>query len=252
VSSLPDFGLDGKVALVTGGSRGLGRSIGAALAAAGADVLIVGRDADSAATAAAEIAAESGRRVVGRSCHVGHWEELEPLVDFAEEEFGKVDILVNNAGMSPWYDRVGEVSEELFDKVVAVNLKGPFRLSALLGERMAAGEGGSIVNVTSLAAIRPNANAAPYAAAKAGLEALTISLAHAFGPSVRVNAVMPGAFMTDISTHWDMEEFERESQRYALRRGGRPEEIAGAVVYLASGAAGYTSGATLRIDGGWP
>jgi NAD(P)-dependent dehydrogenase (short-subunit alcohol dehydrogenase family) len=159
---------------------------------------------------------------------------------------------VNNAGMSPIYENIVDVTEELYDKVLAVNLKGPFRLTALVGSRMRDGGGGSVVNVSSLAAIRPSPHALPYAAAKAGVENLTLGFAHAFGPTVRVNSIMPGALLTDIADHWDMEQFSREAERYALRRGGRPDEVVGAVLYFASDASSYTTGASLRVDGGWP
>lgn len=246
------FDLTGKVALITGGSRGMGRAIALGFARQGADLVIASRDGDACRAVAEEIERETGRRAFPHACHVGHWDQVGELVDAAYEEFGRVDVLVNNAGMSPSYDKLGDIGEELYDKVLAVNLKGPFRLSVLVGERMAAGDGGTIVNVTSLGAIRPTPHAAPYSAAKAGMESLTLSLAHAFGTSVRVNSVLPGAFLTDISKHWDMDEFAERAQQFALRRGGEPEEIVGAILYLASPASSYTTGASLRVDGGWP
>ena len=151
----PSFDLSGKVALVTGGSRGLGREMVAGFAQAGADVVIASRDAGSCAAYAAEITAATGRRALPYGVHVGHWAELDGLVEAAYNAFGRVDVLVNNAGMSPLYDSVDTVSEALFDKVIAVNLKGPFRLAALVGTRMAAGGGGSIINLSSAAAVRP-------------------------------------------------------------------------------------------------
>ena len=159
-------------------------------------------------------------------------------------------MLVNNAGMSPVYGAVTEVSEELFDKVIAVNLKGVFRLTALIGSRMAAGDGGSIINISSAAAARPRADVLPYAAAKAGLNALTAGFARTFGPTVRCNAVMAGTFFTDVSKSWDPVAFEARAQTFALRRGGQPAEIVGAVLYLASDASSYTTGAVLTVDGG--
>ena len=127
--------------------------------------------------------------------HVGRWDQLDGLVDAAYGRFGKVDVLVNNAGMSPLYESLTGVNEKLFDAVVNLNLKGPFRLAALVGERMVGTGGGSIINVSSIAAMRPRPEMLPYAAAKAGLNALTEGLALAFGPSVRVNAIQPGAFL---------------------------------------------------------
>src|SRR5215204_5046774 len=119
--------------------------------------------------------------------------------------FGKVDVLINNAGMSPLYESLNSVTEKLFDAVVNLNLKGPFRLSALVGERMVADGGGSIINVSSSGSRRPRPEQLPYSAAKAGLNALTEGLALAFGPTVRVNTLMPGPFLTDISKAWDIE-----------------------------------------------
>jgi NAD(P)-dependent dehydrogenase (short-subunit alcohol dehydrogenase family) len=250
MSSQPSFDLSGRVALVTGGSRGLGRAMVTGLAQAGADVIIASRDAGSCAQAAREVTEQTGRRALPYAVHVGHWAELDGLVEAAYAEFGRVDVLVNNAGMSPVYGAVTEVSEELFDKVIAVNLKGAFRLTALVGSRMAASGGGSIINISSAAAARPRADVLPYAAAKAGLNALTAGFARAFGPTVRCNAIMAGTFFTDVSKAWDPAAFQARAQTFALRRGGQPEEIVGAVLYLASDASSYTTGAVLTVDGG--
>ena len=173
-------------------------------------------------------------------------------MDRVYDEFGQLDVLVNNAGMSPLYDDVANVSEELFDKVLGVNLKGPFRLMALVGTRMAAGDGGSIINISSMGAVRPRPAILPYAAAKAGLNALTVGFAHTFGPTVRVNAIMAGTFLTDVSKAWDMEAFDQRAQGFAAKRGGRPDEIVGAALYLASDASSFTTGSILTVDGGQP
>jgi NAD(P)-dependent dehydrogenase (short-subunit alcohol dehydrogenase family) len=250
MSSQPSFDLSGRVALVTGGSRGLGRAMVTGLAQAGADVIIASRDGDSCAQAAREIAERTGRRALPYAVHVGRWGELDGLVEAAYAEFGHVDVLVNNAGMSPVYGAVTEVSEELFDKVIGVNLKGAFRLTALIGTRMAAGDGGSIINISSAAAVRPRPDVLPYAAAKAGLNALTAGFARTFGPKVRCNAIMAGTFFTDVSKAWDLDAFEARAQTFALRRGGQPDEIVGSVLYLASDASSYTTGAVLTVDGG--
>jgi NAD(P)-dependent dehydrogenase (short-subunit alcohol dehydrogenase family) len=221
------------------------------LAQAGADVVIASRKAEACEAAAAEIGRQTGRAALAHACHVGRWEELQTLADAAYERFGRVDVLVNNAGMSPLYDGVPSVTEALWDKVLDVNLKGPFRLSAIVGERMRRDGGGSIVNVGSVAAAHPGPDEVPYAAAKAGVEALTRALAHAFGPTVRVNCLVPGTFLTDIAKAWDMEAFGHRARRFASRRGGEPEEIVGALLYLASDASSYTTGALLPVDGGY-
>jgi NAD(P)-dependent dehydrogenase (short-subunit alcohol dehydrogenase family) len=244
------FDLSGKVALVTGGSRGLGKEMVLAFAACGADVVIASRKRENCALVARQVE-EMGRRALAVGCHVGRWAEVDRLIETAYGHFGKVDILVNNAGMSPLYPSLAEVSEELYDKVLAVNLKGPFRLASVIGARMAAGAGGVILNVSSVAASRPTPAEAPYAAAKAGLNTLTIALAHAYGPKVRVNAIEAGPFLTDVARSWDLEAFERyAATSMALQRAGRPAEIVGTALYLVSDAASFTTGAIVRVDGG--
>ncbi len=247
----PLFDLTGKVAVVTGGSRGLGKAMAVAFAEHGADVVIASRKVEACEALASAITGSTGRRAVGLAFHAGRWSDADRLADAAYEAFGRVDVLVNNAGMSPLYPSLADVSEELFDKVVAVNFKGPFRLSALVGERMAAGDGGSIINVSSIAAVAPSATELVYAGAKAALNAMTIGLARAYGPKVRANVIMPGPFLTDISKAWDIDAFTaRAEQTIPLRRGGEPGEVVGAALYLASNASSYTTGAVIKIDGG--
>jgi len=241
------FALDGKVALVTGGSRGLGREMVLAFAEAGADVVIASRKAEACQRVAREVQA-MGRRALAVGCHVGKWDDIDNLVQAAYQEFGHVDILVNNAGMSPLAPSSAETSEELFDKVVAVNFKGPFRLCALVGQRMADGTGGSIINVSSSGALMPQPGFGPYAGAKAGLNALTEVFAREYGPSVRVNTISAGPFLTDIAESWPAE--HRESSRSALGRPGQPSEIVTTALYLASPASSYTTSSLIRVDGG--
>jgi NAD(P)-dependent dehydrogenase (short-subunit alcohol dehydrogenase family) len=243
------FDLSGRVAMVTGGTRGLGLAMARAFAQAGAHVVVVSRKADACEEVAAALRA-AGARAVACACHVGHWHELDALVEEVYGEFGRVDVLVNNAGVSPLYGKLSDVSEELFDKVIAVNLKGPFRLAALIGERMVAADRGSIINVSSTGAVRPTRDIVPYAAAKAGVNAMTVGLAHAFGPHVRVNAIMPGPFLTTISRAWDMDLFAERARTFPARRAGEAEEIVGAALYLASDASSYTTGTILTVDGG--
>ncbi len=245
------FDLTGRVAVVTGGSRGLGREMVTAFAEHGADVVIASRKLDACEELAAEVRERTGRRAVGVAFHAGRWADADALADRVYDEFGQCDVLVNNAGMSPLYPSLAEVTEDLFDKVVGVNFKGPFRLSALVGDRMATAGRGSIINVSSTAAARPGPDALIYAGAKAALDAMTVGLAQAYGPAVRCNVIMPGPFLTDISHAWDMEAFEeRARQTIPLGRGGLPHEVVGAALYLASDASSYTTGATIKIDGG--
>jgi NAD(P)-dependent dehydrogenase (short-subunit alcohol dehydrogenase family) len=199
---------------------------------------------------ARHVEATTGRRALARACHVAQWDQLEPLVDAAYDRFGHVDVLVNNAGMSPLYPRPADVTEDLYDKVMGVNLKGPFRLTALVGTRMADGDGGSIINVSSTGSIRPTGDIIPYAAAKAGLNAMTVGFAKAFGPKVRVNCIMPGPFRTDVTRAWDMDAFEQVARGFPMGRIGEPDEIVGAALYFASDASSYTTGSILTVDGG--
>ena len=218
-------------------------------AQAGADVIVSSRKQDACDKVAAEIAA-LGRRCKGYACHLARWSEIDALVERVYEDFGRVDVLVNNAGISPLYADTESVSEELWDKVMGVNLKGPFRLTALVGTRMYEGAGGSIINVSSIGAVRPNKDTIPYCSAKAGMNSMTAGFADAFGPKVRVNAIMPGPFYTDISAGWDHHLFDEQRKSFPLRRGGQPNELVGAALYFASDASSFTTGATLVVDGG--
>lgn len=248
----PNFSLHGKIALVTGGSRGLGREIALGFAEAGAEVVIVSRKADNCADVANRIQATFGARAWPFPCHVGHWAEVDRLVDQVYDALGRVDILVNNAGMSPRYDRVVDVTEELYAKVMAVNLTGPFRLTALVGARMVEQGSGVVLNISSVAAVRPDPANLPYSAAKAGLNAITVGFAREYGPAVRVNAIMAGPYQTDIMAAWDPDFRDSVRQAQALGRLGQPPEIVGAAIYLCSPAASYTTGAVLNVDGGMP
>ncbi|MEM7018838.1 MAG: SDR family oxidoreductase [Pseudomonadota bacterium] len=240
-----------KVVLVTGGSRGMGKEMVKAFAKYGADVVIASRKLDNCEELAKEIEATTGRRALPYACHVADWNQTTQMVEDVYAHFGKVDVLVNNAGMSPLYPSLAEVSEELFDKVIGVNLKGPYRLSALIGTRMSEGDGGSIINISSTASFNPSPNAEPYGAAKSGLNNLTKSFAFAFGPNVRVNCIAAGPFLTEIADAWDMDAFnERAKTSIALHRGGQPEEIVGAALYLASEHSSFTTGMVMRVDGG--
>ncbi|MHB8528425.1 MAG: SDR family NAD(P)-dependent oxidoreductase [Caulobacteraceae bacterium] len=244
------FDLGGKIALVTGGSRGLGRAMALAFARAGADVAVVSRKLDACQRTAEEIEA-LGRRAFAFACHVGRWAEIEPMAEAVCDRFGRVDILVNNAGMSPLYPSLDQVSEEAFDKVIGVNFKGPFRLTAIIGKRMHEGVGGSVINISSIAALEASPTALPYAGAKAALNSLTVGFAAAYSPNVRVNSIIAGAFATDIADHWpDPRDPDHPGWTRAGWRVGEPEEIVGAALYLASDAANFTNGALLRVDGG--
>jgi NAD(P)-dependent dehydrogenase (short-subunit alcohol dehydrogenase family) len=242
--------LAGKVALVTGATRGLGRAIAHGLACAGATVVVSSRKEDACVAVAAELAAETGATVRPLRLHVGDWDAIEPAVDSIIGELGRLDVVVNNAGIAPLSPTLLDVSQALFDKTMEVNLKGPFRLMAVAGARMVTAGGGSIINISSIGAERPSPQEAMYAASKNGLNALTRAFAQEYAPTVRVNCVMPGAFATDMASGWDEEFVAKVVDRLPAGRLGRPEEIAGLVVHLASDRAAYTTGALIPVDGG--
>jgi NAD(P)-dependent dehydrogenase (short-subunit alcohol dehydrogenase family) len=241
------FDLSGKVALVTGGSRGLGLAMVKALADCGADVIVTSRDAESCAAAVAEVEAR-GRRGWAIPAHVGRWEAIDALVEAAYAAAGRIDILINNAGIAPAVAKSTDMTELLFDKTVGVNFKGPFRLASLVGERMVAQGGGSIVNVSSTGAVHPEPEFAVYAASKGALNIITKGHALEYGPTVRVNCIMAGPFWTDISKSW-REEVDKTINS-AVRRIGRPEEVVTAALYFASDHSSYTTGTVLAVDGG--
>jgi NAD(P)-dependent dehydrogenase (short-subunit alcohol dehydrogenase family) len=242
--------LAGKVALVTGATRGLGRAIADALAEAGATVMVTSRKAEACEQVAREITAATGVTAYPLALHVGDWDAIEPAIDKVVAERGGIDVLVNNAGIAPLAPSAYDVTEGLFDKTIDVNLKGPFRLMAVAGRHMVGGGRGSIVNISSIGAERPSPPEATYAASKNGLNALTRAFAQEYGPAVRVNCVMPGAFATDMASGWDEEFIGKIVDRLPAERLGDPRELAGLVVHLASDRSGYTTGALIPVDGG--
>lgn len=245
------YDFTGKVVVITGGSRGLGHAMALGFAAAGANLAIASRKPDACEATVKEIRALGGDGSA-HAIHVGKWEDCNRLADEVYTRWGKADVLINNAGLSPLAPSSIETSAELFDKIIDVNLKGPFRLSALFGSRMAAGDGGAIINISSTASIRPNPETAPYAAAKAGLNILTVAYAKEYGPKVRVNCIICGPFHTDVSKGWSRTaDFTRRAREtFPLQRAGEPHEVVGAALYFASPAASFTTGTTLTIDGG--
>ncbi|MGA1344244.1 MAG: SDR family NAD(P)-dependent oxidoreductase [Hyphomonas sp.] len=241
----PYFDLTGQVALVTGSSRGLGYQMAKAFALHGADIIVASRKLDNCEAVASEIRA-MGRRALAHAAHCGRWEDIDGLIEAAYARFGRVDILVNNAGSGP---RMAshEVTEALFDSVLNLNFKGPFRLASQVAKRMADRDGGSIINISSSGSLVPLPQVVPYGSAKAALNAMSLSLAHEYAPKVRVNTICPGPFLTDISKAWPEE--MRRSADNALRRPGHPEEIITAALYLASPSSSFTTGSLLRVDG---
>lgn len=244
------FDLTGKVALVTGGSRGLGRVIAHAFAARGAHLAIASRKLDACAAVCAELHERYGVRTLPLAYHAGRWEQSQAVLDQAEAQLGPLDVLVNNAGASPPYHTLTDISEELFDKVFALNLKGPFRLSVLAAQRMQqAGRRGSIMFVSSGSSMMPALGELPYAMAKSALHNLSGTLVHSY-PGVRFNVIVPGAFSTDVSKAWTDDMRQVIADQVPMRRAGQPDEIATTALYLASDASSYTNGAVIKVDGG--
>lgn len=242
----PLFDFTGKVALVTGGSRGLGYQMVKAFAERGCDVIIASRKLENCEAVAEECRA-LGVRAMALSAHVGRWDECTELVEQAWDAFGRVDILVNNAGMSPAQPS-HEVTEKLFDSVVNLNFKGPFRIASLMAHRMSEGEGGCIINVSSSGSMMPLPKTIPYGSSKAALNAMSKSLAWEYAPKVRVNTLSPGAFRTDIVEAWP----DKGKGPIPTPRGyaAEPEDIVTAALFLASPASVNVTGSLVRCDGG--
>lgn len=242
----PLFDFTGKVALVTGGSRGLGLAMVRAFAERGADVIIASRKLENCEAAAAEMRAR-GVRALAISAHVGKWAECDRLIEESYAAFGRIDILINNAGMSPRMPS-HEVTEQLLDSVLGLNFKGPFRLASRIAQRMAEGEGGCIINISSSGALMPLPEVVPYGAAKAALNAMSVSLAHEYGPRVRVNTLSPGPFLTDQAK--ERAPSDQPIPRNARGIAAEPQDIVTAALFLASPASANVTGALIRCDGG--
>jgi len=242
----PLFDFNGKIALVTGGSRGIGYEMVKAFAQRGADVIIASRKIENCEKVAEEVRT-LGRRALAVSAHVGRWDQCDMLIEKVYAEFGRLDILVNNAGMSPAMPS-HEVTEQLFDSVVNLNFKGPFRLASQIGKRMYDAGGGCIINVSSSGSMMPLPNTVPYGSSKAALNAMSKSLAWEYAPHVRVNTLSPGAFRTDIVKAWP----DKGQGPIPIPRGhaAEPEEIVTAALFLASPASINVTGSLVRCDGG--
>jgi NAD(P)-dependent dehydrogenase (short-subunit alcohol dehydrogenase family) len=251
--TIPEIQFDfrGKVVVITGGSRGIGHAMALGFAKAGANLAIASRKIEACEETVKELRG-LGADGSAHGMHVGKWADCDRLVEEVYARWGRADVLINNAGLSPIAPSSLETSEELFDKVIGVNLRGPFRLTALFATRMIKDVGGAIINISSTSSIRPEPETTPYAAAKAGLNIMTVGLAQEYGPTVRVNCIMCGPFHTDISKGWSRTDdyTRRAKETFPLQRAGEPEEVVGAALYFASPLASFTTGAVLKIDGG--
>jgi NAD(P)-dependent dehydrogenase (short-subunit alcohol dehydrogenase family) len=250
---LDSFRLDGRVALVTGGARGLGRTMAAALAEAGANVALAGRSLAPCDETASWIGRTTGRQCRGYTADVTIAADVDRVADAVEAELGAIDILVNNAGTNIRAP-VDQLSEADWDTVIDTNLKGPFLCARAIGPRMVQRGWGRVVNLASVLGVIALAGRAPYASSKAGVINLTRVLALEWaGTGVTANAICPGAFATDMNRQLldDPVKYQEFVKRIPMGRWGELDELAAAVVFLASPAASYVTGSSLFVDGGW-
>ena len=246
-----DFSLEGKNAIITGATRGIGLAIAKGFLASGATVTICSRRPENVESAIAELG--SADKVVGTAVHVGKNADVERLIHEAEERFGPVNVLVNNAGTNPYYGPIVDSEDWAWDKTMEVNLKAPYVLSRKLGKKMMEQGGGSILNIASVAGLRASSNQGIYSVTKAALIMLTKVMAREMGHAgVRVNCICPGLFKTDLSRGlWENEEILAGAiKNKALGRIGDVNELVGAAVYFASDSSSFTTGAVLQVDGG--
>ncbi len=244
--------LEGKVAIVTGASRGIGKATADVFAREGATVIICSRKQSALDEVAAELKDRKGR-VVPRACHVGKLDELSRLIETTTGEFGKIDILVNNAGTNIAQGPALEMDDGQFDKMVEINLKSAYRLIRLVAPGMCGRGSGAIINIASIAGVRPQFHSLLYSMTKAALIMMTQSYALELGPSgVRVNAIAPGLVQTTLSEYYwkDEKRFEELMSRQPIRHLGQPSEIAEIALCMASDSSSYLTGQTIIVDGG--
>lgn len=255
---LTRFSLEGKVAIVTGGGRGIGKGIAEGFAKAGARVVITSRKMNDLEATAGEIRAAGGDCWPLQS-HLGHMEDIQKVVDAVMERYGRIDILVNNAGASPAMGSVLESDERLWETIMNVNLKGLYFLSQRVARVMKEQGGGKIINIASVDAFKPERGVSIYSISKAAVRMVTFAFAAELAPyNIQVNTIAPGAITSKmLDSHWfhlPPEEAKRQKAALAalmpMGRIGEPDEIAGAAIYLASDASSYTTGAEIVIDGG--
>jgi NAD(P)-dependent dehydrogenase (short-subunit alcohol dehydrogenase family) len=248
------FDLTGRVAIVTGSTKGIGRAMAEGLATAGATVVVSSRKQDACEKVAAEIEEATGSKVVGMACHVGDWEGVGNFVGDVKKRLGRIDVLVNNAGINPARIGPADMTLEYWQKVFSVNVEGPLRTCQLIAPIMRDQGGGSIVNIASMGGYSGGANICAYAASKAALINLTKSMAQEWAPwNVRVNALSPGPFNSEM-----MEGGERSAPGFKdmvaagtlMKRVADPHEIVGPVLYLASDASSYVTGDDISVSGG--
>jgi NAD(P)-dependent dehydrogenase (short-subunit alcohol dehydrogenase family) len=245
------FDLTGRVAVVTGATKGLGRAMAEGLAHAGASVVVASRDQARCEREAAAIAEATGQDVLGAACHMGDWDAIPSFVDRVYERFGQVDVLVNNAGIQPAMPTVVELTNELFDKMFAVNLKGPVRLAGLVAPRMRESGGGSIINVSTIGAYSGGPGVGAYTSVKAGLINFTKVMAREWAAwGIRVNALCPGPFNSELMKGAGGTMAPLAAQATLQKRVAECSEIVGATIYLASDASSFVTGEDHVVAGG--
>jgi NAD(P)-dependent dehydrogenase (short-subunit alcohol dehydrogenase family) len=247
------FDLKGKVALITGASKGIGEAMAHIFAHYGAKVVVNSRRQDAVDAVAAEIR-KNGGEAIGIAGQVGNMDDLKQVFDKTIAAYGRLDILVNNAATNPVYGAIENTEPDVFDKIMSVNVKAPFELSKLAMPLMAKNGGGSIINISSIGGVRPEAGLGIYSVSKAALISLTNSLAKEWGQyNIRVNAICPGLIKTKFSKAlWqDDKTLKRFTQHLPLKRMGTPEDLAGLALFLASDASAYCTGSTFNADGGF-
>ena len=251
---LDSFDLTGRVAIVTGATKGLGRAMAEGLASAGADVVVSSRKQELCESVAADIAARTGRQVVGLACHVGDWDRVPGFVDAVHQHFGRIDVLVNNAGINPAHVSVADMTLEYWQKVLSVNLTGPLRMAQQVAAVMRPRGNGSIINIASFAAYQAGWGNSAYGASKAALVNLTKAMAAEWAPfGIRVNVVSPGAIkseMTEAANKAAPGFYDTAAQAALQKRIGETDEIVGPIVYLASDASSYVTGEDHLVAGG--
>lgn len=247
------FDLVGKIALITGGNRGLGKEMALGLADAGADIVIFTRSLASAKLVVDEVE-EKGRKAVALVCNMESWQEIDQSVEEVYRQFGRCDVLVNNAGIVQDPLPLREVTEDMFDHIFQVNTKGPMHLASAVASRMADTGGGSIINVISMGGIKAGGYLSVYCSSKAALRHLTRSMAEEWAPfGIRVNCIAPGPFLTDMLRELDTATpgyIESVAGCTLLDRIATPEEIVGPTLFLATDASSYVTGQTLAVCGG--
>ena len=248
------FDLTGKVAIVTGSTKGIGRAMVEGLAAAGASVVVSSRKQDLCDRVATEVAEATGQEAIGVACHMGDWDAITALVDTVHERFGRIDVAVNNAAITPARDPIATIGRDIWQKIFQVNVEGPLHMAQCVAPVMRDGGGGSIVNIASMAGYSGGSLVCAYGASKAALINMTKTMSQEFAPwNVRVNALSPGPFVSEMTSGADRHApgfFDMIAEGTLLKRVADPSEIVGPVLYLASDASSFVTGDDLSVSGG--